>query len=160
MPAAMWPTVAGSLHTLWSQLGLTLADSTPVGVWEGRPYGWDDMLAGVAIGVDGAYVDGNSGEFEQTWRDAGPAPDAHREETGEVVCTLWVSSGEDDMATVRDAAFGILDALWAAVDDIGSLDPTGNRVVSVWIARADPMLIRQAGCLAEIPFRLRYRAVF
>lgn len=154
----MWGSVAGALVQVWSGLGLTV-DGTPVAVWEGQPLGWDEMPCGVAVGVDAAYVDGNSGEFEQSWRDAGPAPHAAREETGEVVCSLWVSSGDDDMAAVRTAAFALFDALWAAIADITTLDPSGNRVVSAWLARADPMLVRRQGCIVEIPFRLRYRAV-
>jgi hypothetical protein len=117
------------------------------------------MRSGVAVGVDGAYTDGNSGDFEQSWRDAGPAPDARRDETGEVVCTVWWSTGEDDMAAARSGAFAILDALWDAISTIWPLDPDANRVGSAWITRADPMMRRQNGCLVEIPFRLRYRAV-
>lgn len=156
----MWPTVVDNLMRVWVALDLSGPDGAPVQVWEGQPYGWDEMRAGVAVGVDGAYTDGNSGEIEQEWRDAGPAPWANRQESGLVVCTCWYSSGDDDMAAVRTAAFGLLDQLWQAVCDVDSLDPAGQRVTAAWIERADPMLRRQNGVLVEIPFRLRYRAVF
>jgi|JI10StandDraft_1071094.scaffolds.fasta_scaffold10709_9 hypothetical protein len=161
MPASMWPVVVDSLIRIWGGLGLVGPDGAATGVHDGAPVGWDQMLSGVAVGVDQAYDDGNSGHFEQSWRDAGPAPFAAREETGEVVCTLWRQSGDDLMAPLRAAVFDDLESLWDAIATVSVLDPTGNRVTDVHVSRGDPVQRRTtAGCLVELPFRVRFRAIF
>lgn len=104
MTAALWPNVVTGLVSAW-----TTATDWPV--YDGKPLTWDSLDRGVAVGVEAALEDGQSGALRQSWRDAGPAPFAAREETGTVTCALWAQDGGQDMAGLRAD-------LWACLDDI------------------------------------------
>jgi hypothetical protein len=114
----------------------------------------------VAVGVDAASDDGTSGSIRQEWRDAGPAPDAHREEVGEIVCTVWSQSGDDDMAAVRTACFDILDDCLDSLHQITTLGL--STVLSVrGLSTATPVQRRTSrGVVCEVAFRVAYYAVF
>lgn len=153
MTASMWPQVASSLRTVFDA-------ATTVDVFDGVPVTYAEIPAGVAVGVDAAFDDGTSGSIRQEWRDAGPAPDAHREETGEVVCTVWAQDGGDDLAAMRTAVFDILDD---CLDSLHTVTALGiPEVLSVrGLADAKPIQRRTSrGVVCEVAFRVTYYAVF
>lgn len=153
MTASMWPQVASALRTVFDA-------ATTVDVFDGIPATYAELASGVAVGVDAASDDGTSGLIRQEWRDAGPAPAAHREEVGEVVCTVWAQSGDDDLAAVRTAAFDILDD---CLDSLHTVTVLGlPDVLSVrGLADARPIQRRTArGVVCECTFRVGYYAVF
>lgn len=153
MTASMWPQVATALRTVFDA-------ATDVDVYDGIPATYEQLASGVAVGVDAAYDDGTSGTIRQEWRDAGPAPDAHREESGEVVCTVWAQSGDDDLAAVRAAVFDILDD---CLDSLHTVTALGiPEVLSVrGLSSANPIQRRTSrGVVCEVAFRVAYYAVF
>lgn len=153
MTASMWPDVATALRT-------TFDAATTVDVFDGIPTTYEQLAAGVAVGVDAAYDDGTSGNIRQEWRDAGPAPDAHREEWGEVVCTVWAQSGDDDLEAVRATCFDILDD---CLDSLHTIDVLAiPEVLSVrGLSTAQPIQRRTSrGVVCEVAFRVAYYAVF
>ena len=153
MSASMWPQVTTALRTVFDA-------ATSVDVFDGIPATYAELASGVAVGVDATTDDGTSGTISQQWRDAGPAPTAHREETGEVVCTVWAQSGDDDLAAVRDAAFDILDD---CLDSLHTVTALGlPEVLSVrGLADARTTQRRTArGVVCECTFRVSYYAVF
>lgn len=157
MAVSLWPTVVDKLIDIWSALTITSPGGGTIAVCDGQPVGWQDITHGLAVGVDGAYPEGNSGRFEQEWRDAGPAPFAARDETGEIVCTLWRTTGDTGMRALRAGVFADLATLWDAVDEIGVIDA---RLVDLRLIQGDPMQAQTpAGALFELPFRLSYHAV-
>lgn len=157
MTVSLWPTVVDRLVDVWTALEIPSPYGGTILVCDGQPVGWQDIPHGVAVGVDGAYPEGNSGSFEQTWRDAGPAPFAGRDETGEIVCTVWRTTGDTGMRALRAGVFEDLDALWDAVAGIDTVDV---RLADLRIVRGDPMQQQNPrGALFELPFRVRYRAV-
>lgn len=157
MSVSLWPVVVDRLITVWSALTITSPGGGTILVCDGQPVGWQDITHGLAVGVDGAYPEGNSGRFEQEWRDAGPAPYAARQETGEIVCTLWRTTGETTMSALRTGVFSDLAAIWDAVASVAVIDA---RLVDLRIMQGDPMQQQTpAGALFELPFRLRYVAI-
>lgn len=158
MAVSLWPVVVDRLIDVWAALGIVSPDGRgTIVVCDGQPVGWQDIAHGLAVGVDGAYPEGNSGRFEQEWRDAGPAPFAAREETGEVVCTLWRTTGDTGMRALRSGVFADLQAVWDAVASVDVLD---SRLVDLRLTQGDPVQQQtSAGALFELPFRVRYRAV-
>ena len=153
MTASMWPQVAAALRTVFDA-------ATTVDVFDGAPVTYAEIASGVAVGVDVASDDGTSGAIRQEWRDAGPAPAAHREETGEVVCTVWAQDGGDDLAAMRTAVFDILDD---CLDSLHTVTVLGlPEVLSVrGLADARPIQRRtQRGVVCEVAFRVTYYAVF
>lgn len=153
MTASMWPQVATALRAVFDA-------ATAVDVFDGIPATYEQLASGVAVGVDAAYDDGTSGSIRQDWRDAGRAPDAHREETGEVVCTVWAQSGDDDLSAVRDACFDILDD---CLDSLHTVTVLGiPEVLSVrGLSTANTIQRRtNRGVVCEVAFRVAYYAVF
>jgi hypothetical protein len=153
MTASMWPQVATALRTVFDA-------QTDVDVYDGIPTTYEQLAAGVAVGVDAAFDDGTSGDIRQEWREAGPAPDAHREEWGEVVCTVWAQSGDDDLAAVRVQVFDILDD---CLDSLHTITALGiPEVLSVrGLSSAKPVQRRTSrGVVCEVAFRVAYYAVF
>lgn len=149
----MWPQVASALKTVFDA-------AVETDVFDGIPATYEQLAAGVAVGVDAAYDDGTSGDIRQEWRDAGPAPTAHREEWGEVVCTVWAQSGDDDLAAVRATCFDILDD---CLDSLHTVTALGiPQVLSVrGLGSAKPVQRRtQRGVVCEVAFRVAYYAVF
>lgn len=149
----MWPQVAAALRT-------TFDAATTVDVFDGIPATYEQITSGVAVGVDAAYDDGTSGSIRQEWRDAGPAPDAHREEFGEVVCTVWAQSGDDDLSAVRQQCFDILDDCLDSLHTVTVL--AIPEVLSVrGLSSANPVQRRTSrGVVCEVAFRVAYYAVF
>ena len=153
MTASMWPQVATALRTVFDA-------QTDVDVYDGIPTTYEQLAAGVAVGVDAAFDDGTSGDIRQEWREAGPAPDAHREEWGEVVCTVWAQTGDDDLAAVRVQVFDILDD---CLDSLHTITALGiPEVLSVrGLSSAKPVQRRTSrGVVCEVAFRVAYYAVF
>lgn len=153
MTASMWPDVAAAIRTVFA--ASTLAD-----VYDGTPVNYEALERAVIVGADAASDEGISGTITQDWRDAGPAPAAHREEWGEVVCTVWAQSGDDDLGAVRDAAFAILDECLNAVHNIVSLGiPEVTNLIGL---RSGTPIQRRTknGVICEIAFRVRYQAIF
>lgn len=149
----MWPQVTTALRTVFDA-------AVDVDVFDGVPTTYEQIAAGVAVGVDAAFDDGTSGSIRQEWRDAGPAPDAHREEFGEVVCTVWAQSGDDDLSAVRAVCFDILDD---CLDSLHQIDVLGlPQVLSVrGLSIAQPVQRRTSrGVVCEVAFRVAYYAVF
>jgi hypothetical protein len=149
----MWPQVTAALRTVFDA-------AVDVDVFDGVPTTYEQIAAGVAVGVDAAFDDGTSGSIRQEWRDAGPAPDAHREEFGEVVCTVWAQSGDDDLSAVRAVCFDILDD---CLDSLHQIDVLGlPQVLSVrGLSSAQPVQRRTSrGVVCEVAFRVAYYAVF
>lgn len=153
MTASMWPQVTSALRTVFDA-------AVDVDVFDGIPTTYEQLAAGVAVGVDAAYDEGSSGNIRQEWRDAGPAPDAHREEWGEVVCTVWAQSGDDDLSAVRTTCFDILDD---CLDSLHTVSVLGlPQVLSVrGLSTASPVQRRTSrGVVCEVAFRVAYYAVF
>ena len=149
--ASMWAATVDALL-------VAFAGATTVPVFDGIPVTYAELPLGVAVGVDGAYDNGTSGEFRQDWRDAGPAPWAHRDETGEIACTIWAQNGGDDLAALRTQVFDLLTALSAVIHTVNTLDP---RLVDAHILRGDPIQRRTSGgVVCEVAFRVAYRAIF
>lgn len=153
MTASMWPQVTAALRTVFDA-------ATTVDVFDGIPATYAELASGVAVGVDAASDDGTSGSIRQEWRDAGPAPDAHREEFGEVVCTVWAQDGADDLAAMRAACFAILDDCLDALHTVTDLGIP--QVLSVrGLSDAKPIQRRTSrGVVCEVAFRVAYYAVF
>lgn len=157
MTGSIWPQVVDAV--------LDVLDSAPLGgarLFDGPPPVDDASPLGVAIGMPGP-VDGQdiSGQTEQTWRDAGPAPFANREETGSIGCTAWAWTGNDfAFRTLRANVRGLLDAITDALAAITPLNlPTviGLQLHSriEWVQRQD-----ERGTTVEAMFRITYAAVF
>jgi hypothetical protein len=153
MTASMWPQVADAVRAVFDA-------EVSVDVFDGIPATYAELASGVAVGVDAAFDDGTSGNIRQDWRDAGPAPDAHREEFGEIVCTVWAQSGDDDLAAVRSTCFGLLDDCLDALHEIDTLGLP--QVLSVrGLSTATPVQRRTTrGVVCEVAFRVAYYAVF
>jgi hypothetical protein len=153
MTASMWPQVADAVRAVFDA-------EVSVDVFDGIPATYAELASGVAVGVDAAYDDGTSGNIRQEWRDAGPAPDAHREEFGEIVCTVWAQSGDDDLAAVRATCFDLLDDCLDALHEIDTLGLP--QVLSVrGLSTATPVQRRTTrGVVCEVAFRVAYYAVF
>lgn len=153
MTASMWPQVTSALVTVFDA-------AVSCDVFDGIPTTYAELTSGLAVGTDVSFDDGASGSIRQEWRDAGPAPDAHREEYGEIACTIWSQSGDDDLAAVRAAVFDILDDALDSLHTITALNLP--EVLSVrGLADAKPVQRRtNRGVIAEVTFRVAYYAVF
>lgn len=157
MTASMWPAVVDAAVGI-----LTAADLGGARVFDGPPPADDATLLGVAVGMptfDGG--EDTSGRVEQTWEDAGPAPIAHRRETGFIRCSAWAWTGNDfDFASLRSGVTTLLDAVWtalAAVPNLGLTEVVGVQILdeAEWVQRQD-----ERGTTCEAMFRIAYVAVF
>ena len=92
------------------------------------------------------------------WSRVIDAPWAHRDETGEIACTIWAQNGGDDLAALRTQVFGLLTDLADVIHTVNTLDP---RLVDAHILRGDPIQRRTSGgVVCEVAFRVAYRAIF
>lgn len=153
----MWPAVLDAVVDV-----LAVADLGGARVFDGPPPVDDATLLGVAIGMptpDGA--EDTSGTVEQVWEDAGPAPFAHRKETGEIRCSAWAWTGNDyDFRSLRAGVSALLDDIHVAlagVDPLALPQITHLQVLDGidWVQRQD-----ERGTTCEAMFRLAYEAVF
>ena len=153
MSASKWHEVVDALIS-------TFDAAVTVDVFDGIPITYAELAAGIAVGVDPAYEDGTAGSIRQEWRDAGKAPDAHREEYGEIICTVWAQSGDDNLSAVRNTVFDLLDACCDSLNTITVLNLPS--VLSVRArSNARPIQRRTAqGVICEVSFQVSYYAVF
>ena len=153
MTASMWPQVTAALVDVFEA-------AVSCDVFDGIPATYAELSSGLAVGTDASFDDAASGSIRQEWRDAGRAPDAHREEYGEIACTVWSQSGDDDLGAVRTAVFDILDDALDSLHAITTLNLP--EVLSVrGLADARPIQRRTSrGVIAEVTFRVAYYAVF
>lgn len=153
----MWPAVVDAVADV-----LAAADLGGARVFDGPPPADDATLLGVAVGMptpDGG--EDTSGSVEQVWEDAGPAPVAHRKETGVIRCSAWAWTGNDyDFRTLRAGVSALLDDVHDALSAITPLDlpqVTNLQVLdgADWVQRQD-----ERGTTCEAMFRVAYEAVF
>lgn len=151
MTASVWGDVASALIEVFGGV-------SDVPVFDGLPVTHESLPGGVAVGIDPASDEGMAGESRQEWRDAGPAPEAARKESGEVLCAAWAVSGDDDMAGVRSRAFGSLSLCMDEAHKITSLGL--GPLTSVGLSRL--MVIQRrtsAGVICEVQFKVSYEAI-
>lgn len=152
MTAALWPAVVNGLQTAF-------AGATSWPVFDGIPITYEAMDRGIAVGIEATQDDGMSGEIRQDWRDAGPAPNANRYETGTVKCSIWRQSGDDDLAALRADVFACLDQLMTVAAAITPLGVAGLvNLAPLQVAR--PVQQRtEDGVIVEVAFDVGYSGV-
>lgn len=101
-----------------------------VPVVDGPGAGEDVYQAVVIVGYDGVSVDGRAGSWTQRYANVGPG--AARDETGEVLCSVFVQSGDGSFAELRGQALGLLGDMSAAV----RADPTLGVDGVLWVELA------------------------
>lgn len=151
MTAALWPSLVSGLVSAWTA-------SAPAGwqVWDGKPLTWDQLERGVAVGVEAALEDGQSGSVRQEWRDAGPAPLAARQESGSVTCAMWIQDGGEDIAGLRSQLWDCLTVLTGVAIQIEPLGVDGLTWVSC-LSQARPLQRWMSdGCLVAVEFDVAY----
>jgi hypothetical protein len=153
----MWPVIVDAVVDV-----LAAADLGGARVFDGPPPADDATALGVAIGMptpDGG--EDTSGSVEQVWEDAGPAPIAHRKESGVIRCSAWAWTGNDyDFRALRAGVSALLDDVHtalAAIDPLVIPQVTNLQVLDAadWVQRQD-----ERGTTCEAMFRLTYEAVF
>lgn len=155
MTASLWPAVVDALVST-----LTAANLDGV-VFDGPPPADDSTMLGVAIGMATADdVEDAAGTTSQTWRDAGPAPQAAREERGTVRCTAWAWSGDDWQFAARRAQLaGLLDDI---SDTLAAVTPMGlQQIVDLRLADSITWVQTQSkgGTTVEAMFTVAYTAI-
>lgn len=116
---ALWPQVASGLVTLLP----TLPAFADVPVYDGAPLSGDSTASYVAVGWVLDEDGGGTCSFVQSgdgW---------HQTETGEVRCEVYSSNGDGDLAAARTAAFGLVEAVQAAIGTdrtLGGVLPVGS----------------------------------
>lgn len=154
--ASLWPLVVDELVDVLSAAGLAGV------VFDGPPPADDATALAVSVGMPTETdADSVSGRVSQVWRDAGPAPFANRQESGEVRCTAWAWTGDDfTFRALRASLAGLLDDI---SDALGAVTPlaipeiTDLRVLDSveFVQRSD-----ERGTTVEAMFTIAYQAVF
>lgn len=154
--ASLWPLVVDELVDVLSAAGLAGV------VFDGPPPADDATALAVSVGMPTETdADSVSGRVSQVWRDAGPAPYANRQESGEVRCTAWAWTGDDfAIRALRASLAGLLDDIsdaLGAVTPIGIPEVTDLRVLDSveFVQRSD-----ERGTTVEAMFTVAYQAVF
>ena len=151
----MWTTVVDAVVDV-----LAAADLGGAAVFDGPPPIDDASLLGVAVGMADTGDD-TSGMVSQDWRDAGPAPIAHRQESGVIRCTAWAWTGNDfTFRALRAGVAALLDDVHTALASVAPLglpEVVGLQVLDdvEWVQRQD-----ERGATCEAMFRLSYTAIF
>lgn len=156
MTGSLWPSVVDALVD-----AMRGADLGGAVVFDGPPPVDDSSPLAVAVGLATPEDAGQSaGSTRQSWRDAGPAPFAAREESGMVRCTAWAFSGDDwDFRSLRAAVADLMDAIHgglAAVAPLGLAQITDLRLAdeATWVQDQTP-----TGTTVEAMFAVAYRAI-
>lgn len=117
MTTSRYGAVVDALVALFATTGRT--------VYDGPTLSGDRPTEYVVVGGT-EDSDDDAGEFTQDWAGIGAKA---KNETGEVVCALLVSTGDGDVRTARDAALSFLstlgDLLRADPNLAGALGPAG-----------------------------------
>lgn len=138
-----------------------LSASLSVDVFDGRPRTLDDKRTGIAVGVDSNLRgDDAAATLRQVWREAGPAPFAHRDESGELVVSVWSQSGDDDFKPHRDAVASILDDVFEALAPVTTLGIPELIDLQILDSANIYQLRTDYGVVVEATFRVAWRGIF
>ncbi len=157
MTASMWTAVADAVTDV-----LSAADLGGAVVFDGPPPVDDATRLGVAVGMPSPDTgEDTSGDVSQEWEDAGPAPLAHRRETGTIRCSAWAWTGNDyTFRALRASVASLLDDIHtalASITPLGLPEVLGLQVLdsAQWVQRQD-----ERGTTCEAMFTITYLAVF